>query len=188
MKIYKRTGLTAFLVISFFFMQWYIHHSKPTVKKSTILLDHVPDQKITGLKVSLFNPEGQLTHQLKTPLMTHVPNEDQYWFEHPRVIISEPNQPSWKIQSLEATATHQMELVTFNHHVQIRHSAFQNHPSGLIQTETLHYYPRAKKAITKDPISWLQASNTIHSQGMTAYLDQQRIDLNEARATYAPQK
>lgn len=184
MKKLKTTSAIACLFFLFAWLGWPIKRDRPALQIHHSQLEFLPDQKITGLQVSFYNEQGQLTHQLQTPAMTHIPHEDTHRFKHPHIIISEPNQPVWEIHARQATALHQQQII-FKQNVRIQHHAFNQHPAGIIKTNSLSYFPRIKKAMTEEEITWIQAGNTIQSQGMTAYLDRQQIDLNQAKAIYA---
>lgn len=149
-------------------------------------LEKLNDLHVTHLNVAFFDAAGHRTHALKSPGMEHVPYQNTYRLLSPKLIITQPKQPQWVIRSEKATAIHRGQEIILSHHVMLEHAPFQTHPQGVIKTEELRYYPKKNYAMTDLPITWKQQENHVLSQGMKAYLDDNRIELFKAEAIYEP--
>ena len=166
---------------------WYFARSSLVIKLDDETLSTTPDAIINQLTVQQFNDQGELSHYLHTPLMTHTPLENAHQLTTPHIIISQPNQPAWDIHAKEARALHNGQQITFNHHVVIHQKQDEHRQETTFTTEELTYLPKEKLATTPKEITLVQAKNVVRSKGMKAYLADNHVQLlSNARGTYAP--
>lgn len=149
-------------------------------------LEKLNDLHITQLKVQFFDTAGHETHALTSPKLEHMPHHDTYLLQAPHLTFTPMDKPHWRIDSDEAIATERGQKIVLSHHVVLRHAAFQTHPKGRIETEKLTFYPKTNYAMTDEAITWKQRDNRVFSEGMKAYLNENRVDLFQAKAIYEP--
>ncbi len=176
--------LSALAALLFYFgFNFKIDLPKVTSKNA---LEKLNDLHITGLKVQFFDTEGHQTHAVTSPRLEHIPHHDTYQLYSPHLTFTPIGKPHWRIDSDEAIARERGEEIILSHHVVLRHAPFQTHPAGRIETEKLTFYPKQNYAMTDEAITWRQQDNRVFSQGMKAYLNENRVDLFQAKARYEP--
>ena len=141
------------------------------------------DTVITNLTVYQFDETGELTHHLFTPKMQHTPQNNRHALQSPRIVIKQPNEPDWKIESNHADAIHGGKKITFLGNVIVH----QDEKGNTLNTEELTYYTSKKLATSSLPVRFKQPGSTVHSTGMRAYLDRKYIQLlSQSHATFEP--
>ncbi len=166
---------------------WYFASSPKQFKLDHQTLTTTPDTIISQLTVQQFDARGELSHYLRTPLLTHTPLNDVHQLSSPHILIARPNQPAWEIDAKDATALHNGEQITFHHDVIIHQQEAADRQATTLTTEELTYLPKQQLAITHKEITMVQAKNTVQSTGMKAWLAENRVQLlNHARGTYVP--
>ena len=147
------------------------------------------DNRIINLNLVQYNASGALAHQLKTPLMTHIPNGNVNHFNEPRITIMQEKQEPWHIQSKEGYSFDGGEKIIFKSQVQFEQMLAKNDGSNYFTTEELTYFPKIKIAQTDKDIHYVQPGSIVNAKGLKAWLNDKRVQLlSEARGSYAPAK
>lgn len=166
---------------------WYYTTLNTVPTLSDESLDATVDTTIINLKVRQFDANGSLANLLTTPLMEHIPKENIHLITRPHIIIQEPDQPAWDIQSKQAKSYEGGQRITFMQQVIIHQQAGTKTQESTLKTEEVTYYPKEKKATTELFVTFEQPGNTIQSTGMNAYLAEKRVELlHGARGSYEP--
>ncbi|CEK11128.1 LPS export ABC transporter periplasmic protein LptC [Legionella hackeliae] len=166
---------------------WYFASSTAIVKLDDKTLSQSADVIVTNLTVRRFDEEGKLINYLHTPQMQHIPADNTNLLKTPQIIITQPGQPAWQINSDHAKAIHGGEKITFIRNVIVHQNKGEHSQESTMKTEELTYFPKEKLATTDLAVSFEQPGSTVHSQGMKAYLADKRVQLlSRAHATYEP--
>jgi lipopolysaccharide export system protein LptC len=168
---------------------WYYASSAPVRHLDDQTLSKTADMVINNLKVQQFDANGRLVNYLQTPLMHHVPLNNTHWLKNPHVIIAQSDQPTWEIQSQQATSLNGGESITFNKQVVIHQQKDEHTQESTLKTEAMTYFPKDKLAITTLDVTYEQPGTIVQSTGMKAYLAEKRVLLmGQTRSTYAPNR
>lgn len=164
----------------------YFASSKPVKRLDESILSKTADIVVSNLTVRRFDETGTLINHLQTSMMQHIPENNTHLLTAPRLSLAQTNQPSWEISADMATGLNGGEQITFVQNVIIHQGKNKKGQESTIKTEILDYFSKSKIASTKAPVSFEQPGSIVHSKGMTAYLDDKRVQLSQARATFEP--
>jgi lipopolysaccharide export system protein LptC len=180
---FKYPFLVSLLVVLLVFWGLNLRQGLPriTLKNASEKTD---DLRISDLRVQIFDIEGHEVYALKSTHLEHIPSEEKYYLTSPHLHVNLTDKPHWHITSEKAIILEQSEEIQLEHHVQLEHASFREHAAGKIETEQLIFYPKKNYAMTTQPIAWHQEHNAVFSQGMRAYLDENKIELFHAKAIY----
>lgn len=166
---------------------WYVSNITPKFKLDAKALLTITDTVITNLNVQQYSPSGTLANSLQTPLMRHIPKNNTHWIKTPHILIIQPNQPAWEINSEQATALYGGQKITFNKQVRIHQNKGDHTEESTFTTEQITYYPKTKLALTSKDVLLVQPGNRVQSKGMRANLEKKHIQLlGQTRAIYDP--
>jgi lipopolysaccharide export system protein LptC len=187
MNIVKQTiwlFFAAFLLIG---SGWYYKQLKPSIRLDNETLSTTIDSTVSKLTVRQFNEKGELVNLLTTPLMEHIPKDNVHLLQTPHIIIKEPDQPAWEINSLTAKSYEGGEQITFINKVVVHQNADKKTQESTFKTEKITYFPKEKRATTDLFVTFEQPGNIVESTGMNAYLEEKRVELlHGAKGSYAP--
>lgn len=168
------------------FMGWYYAGPAKPVNLSEQELTTRPDAIIDRIQLIKYDKSGKPIQQLSAKRLVHVPEGDTSYFTSPIAIVQQEQQAPWHISAKHARADKGSEVLTLTDDVRLQ----QQHGQKLttINTQLLRYYPEKRLAKTDQTITLQQPGVNIRSQGMTAYLDQERVLLTKARGYYDPKQ
>jgi lipopolysaccharide export system protein LptC len=164
----------------------YFASSKPVKRLDDSTLSKTADIVVSNLSIRRFDETGKLINYLQTPMMQHIPENNTHLITLPRLSLTQTNQPAWEISAEMATGLNGGEQITFIQNVIIHQGKNEKGQESTIKTEHLDYYSKSKIASTEAPVSFEQPGSIVHSKGMKAYLDDKRVQLSQARATFEP--
>lgn len=164
----------------------YFASSKPVKRLDDQTLSKTADIVVSNLVIRRFDLTGKLIHYLQTPLLQHIPENNMHLVSLPRLSIAEANQPSWEISAKMAKGLEGGKQITFIQDVIIHQGKNKKGQESTIKTEILNYFPESKIASTEAAVSFEQPGSIVHSKGMKAYLEDKRVQLSHARATFEP--
>lgn len=168
---------------------WYFASSSPHFRLDADSLLTTTDTVIHQLTLHQYDTSGSLLNSLTSPLIRHIPKNNQHWLKNPVIVINQPNQSAWEIKADHAIALHGGEKITFNHHVHIHQNKDERSDESTLTTEQIIYYPKTKKAFTSKDILFEQPGNRVQSTGMKADLNTKHIQLlSQARGVYVPKQ
>lgn len=183
----KNAGWLFLILVTLAFSGWYFASSKAHYKLDDKTLNLTADNRITNLTLVQYDKSGHKVHQLKTPQMIHIPNENTNYFTEPRIIIIQDKQQPWEIQAKEGTSVKGGEKITLRSNVIIEQYLSSQGEKNHFETEMLDYYPQKKMAETDQSIHYEQPGAVVESLGMRAWLEDKRIQLlSRARGHYEP--
>lgn len=167
---------------------WYFAKSPEEVLLDNQILIKTPDMYVADLTVKQFDEQGKLAHQIKTPGLFHIPQDDRYQIRTPDVFVFHQHNDIWHIQSQKASLIQGGETITFDDNVVISQmTALSQAAVSVMKTESLTYLPKTKKALTSRFVSFEQAGTQIESEGMEAWLAEKKVHLlHKARGHYVP--
>lgn len=178
-----------FTLISLACSGWYFANLDNVIKLDKETLSNTIDTTVSNLTVRQFSTDGVLINYLTTPIMHHIPKGDVHLLENPHIIVAQDNKPYWDIRSKKAKSYAGGEKIIFSKEVIVQQNLNDKAQTSTMKTEEVTYYPKEKKATTDLFITYEQPGNFIQSRGMTAYLDEKRVELlHQARGSYAPAK
>ena len=168
---------------------WHFTKTKVIDSLAMKTLSSQVDSSVLNLRVKQFNKEGVLVNSLTTPLMKHIPKGDVNILQQPHIMVVQNDQPAWEIHAQKAKAFEGGKRIVFTKQVVVYQNAGDNNQESTLKTEEITYYPKEKKALSSLLVTFEQPGNVIQSRGMTAYLEEKRIELlHQARGTYVPAK
>ena len=168
---------------------WHYYQQSPTVRLDAEALAHSVQTTVRDLKIQQYNTEGQLTNFFSSPWVEHIPHDDVYLFQQPRILVSQEQQPPWDIRANQGKAIANWKKIIFSGQVVVEQAQGKKNLPSIFKTEEVTYYPKEKKASTDLLVTYEQPGNKIESQGMNAYLEEKRVELlHRARGHYAPTK
>ena len=135
---------------------------------------------------SEYDNQGIITHQFYAPLVKNISNQMNIIYSPDLKLQNEKE--SWQIKAKYAKTIGGLDTIELTQNVQIKHLENQATLASYLETEKLIYYPKTQEAHTKDPVTFSQGDNVIHSLGMDAsFANSTHIKLGQANGTYHPQ-
>ncbi len=185
MNAIKQATWICILLIMLASSGWYFARSKPSLTLDAQTLSKTYDTIIYDLRVRQFDTQGQLTHWLQTPQLTHIPENNIHELKTPYIKVTQKNEASWEIHAQEAIAVQGGKQVTFRKKVIISKQNDNHSPETTLKTEEITYFPKDQLATTLKDVTFVQSGNQVQSTGMKAYLAENRIQLlSNARGIY----
>lgn len=167
------------------FMGWYYAQPQATVKLSHQQLANLPDATFIHLKVTQFNDAGQIASLLTIPQLVHYPANNTSIMQSPIITLYRPQQPPWVITARHGKSEQGSTQITLWEDVVLHQASGVNTKESTISTSKIVYFPKQQFATTDQNITLQQPGVIVHSQGMNAYLSQQRVQLlHQARGQY----
>ncbi|MBA2652759.1 MAG: LPS export ABC transporter periplasmic protein LptC [Tatlockia sp.] len=186
MNALKQAAWLVSVLIALACSRFYFASLKPVERLNDSVLSKTADMVVSNLVVRRFDEKGKLVNFLQAPEMQHVPDNNTFYFSSPRMSLNQTDQPAWEISSKKAKALNGGEKITFINDVVIHQDKNTKGQESTIKTELLHYFSKTRIAMTKAAVSFEQPGSIVHSKGMKAYLDEKRVQLNHAHATFEP--
>ena len=117
MKLSKPVlGLSVFIICMT--LSVWVYTKKPAIKKlDEATLASTADLFIHKLTMRQFDKDGQLMHELQSPYVHHIPNNDTHVAQSPHVVIAQENQPPRDIRAEEATTHENGKKITLKDNV-----------------------------------------------------------------------
>lgn len=170
------------LIIVLGFTGWYYAQpSLSTPRLSEETLAHLPDVVITNVHATQFNNEGMLSSRFYTPELIHFPYNNMSQFVAPRIIIYSDQKADqvapWYIQADKGQSEQGSDQITLTQHVIMHQDASLTEKAKTITTEEIIYNAKTDRAFTDKMIYFDQTGLQVQSQGMEAYLKQQKVHL-----------
>jgi lipopolysaccharide export system protein LptC len=170
-------------------------------KSPTVLLDPVdtessefPYAYMTNIETTEFDTSGKMRYKMTTPaarfyqLDPTTPGPQDYTLiDHPRILFyAEGDTSPWYLSAVKGHTDASGERVRLTTDVEAQQDSNRH---GLIRVTTseLLVLPAQQYAETDKAVKMRARQNEIETQGMRAYLDEDRIELlSQVRGTYAP--
>lgn len=138
-----------------------------------------PHSITTGGSLKSFGENGELTHSVTAnELIQYKPKKgpETLHLKQPKVTISDPDGPSWSIHSEQGFINTYIETVQLNGEVVA--SQPDNNRQPRFSTEELTIDMRRSYATTDKPVIISALGHRIESEGISAYLKQEKIELH----------
>ncbi|MBA2711343.1 MAG: LPS export ABC transporter periplasmic protein LptC [Tatlockia sp.] len=164
----------------------YFASSKPVKRLDDTTLSKTADIVVSNLNIRRFDLAGNLINYIETPMMQHIPENNIHLLTSPKLTLAEADKPSWQISAKMAKGINNGERITFIQDVIVHQGKGKKVEESTIKTEVLDYFTKSKIASTEAPVSIEQPGSIVHSKGMKAYLDEKRVFLSKAQATFDP--
>jgi len=183
MNISKQFTYLFILLALIGFSTWIYLHSQSTDNK-TQHTENDFDFYAKGITYLQFDKTGKLKNTFSTPNLMHYPKDNASRFSNPNIVIFRDNEPPWTIIAKHGQAFHGNEKIILRDNVKLQQKAGSENPIRTITTSVLDFYPKTNFATTKAFIRFAQPGMIMTSNGMKAYLDEERILLSHARGNY----
>jgi lipopolysaccharide export system protein LptC len=170
-------------------------------KSPTVLLDPVdtessefPYAYMTNIETTEFDTSGEMRYKLTTPaarfyqLDPTTPGPQDYTLiDHPRILFyAEGDTSPWYLSAVKGRTDASGERVHLSTDVEAQQDS-KRHGLIRVTTSELLVHPAQQYAETDKAVKMRARQNEIETQGMRAYLDEDRIELlSQVRGTYAP--
>lgn len=153
---------------------------------------HYPQTFMIGVETREFTTKGELQHLLQTPRITHyqvdpeTPGDKDYTIiDHPQVAFYDEGEPSpWVLSARSGHSNFNNSLLRLVDEVLIQQETAER---GLVQitTDELLVHPQQQFAETDKAVKMRSPKGQMDAVGMTAYMQENRIELkSQVRAFY----
>lgn len=156
---------------------WFFAREKAEIKLEHTIVEKLSDLIITDLKVIKFDEQGRVDNTLNTTFLQHFPQNDTYFLDFPKIIMSGNSQPAWQITAKNAIAIEGGKKITFIDNVVVWQEGNANQPPRVLKTTELVYNTMMKIATTNKAVNFTQAGTTVNSDGMEANIEEQKVKL-----------
>jgi LPS export ABC transporter protein LptC len=150
------------------------------------ILLHIPDLSIHTFKMLEFDELGQLSKEVISDRVIHVPDQNQYLLHEPHIHFRGKENSFYYLLSNSAKTKQGFEQMIFNGHVLLQQPQSKETQAFTMLTETLTYLPKKEQAFTTMPVEFNQVGHVVHAHGMQADLKTNHITLHEAKAELQP--
>lgn len=147
----------------------------------------VPDYYLSGLTLSHFGPDGQLSRILRAEQMSHVAGEGTD-LERPRLTLHAPSGAPWVVTGTRGRLDPAGEVLTLPDDVLITRRATASNRPLRIETRNLRYRPAEGYAETDETVTVTSDGDRIESVGLNAWLTEASRILfrSQVRGHYEP--
>ncbi len=146
-----------------------------------------PDGYMINAVYQDYNDEGRLHALLKTPKMTHYPDNDTTQFLSPDVIMYTSQQIPWHITSEHGQSKQGADKVLLWGNVVIHQPNRPGSPETTIKTTQITVYPNEQYAQTKKAVSIKRPGSITNAIGLNANFKTGIFKLlSNSRGHYAP--
>lgn len=188
----KNTYLTAAILSSFLILSGWLHYFGQSNHAPRILdpktLNHSVDLMMFHVAFDEFDEQGKMIKHLEADKVTHIPFKNQFILYEPHITFhNETNEP-WHLSAKKATTTDGLNHIVFRKKVILNQKTSAKAPETTMYTDSLTYLPKQAEAFTKSPVLFKQQNNLLHSEGMQANLNTNKIKLTHAHAKIQPNK
>jgi LPS export ABC transporter protein LptC len=168
MSILRKSILAFVAGIAFLVFTPWLRHPAPQM--DVLIMPNQLNAVVKNMHWVEFNEDGHITQEFFSPQVENLPNKKGYHIAHPFLKLQQ-NQDYWEIKSVYANALQTIDTIELRKKVEIKHFKHPKQEASTIHTEALNYYPKQKRAHTKDLVTILFKDSTIKSQGLEALFE-----------------
>lgn len=156
---------------------WLLRQVTPPVLQKPAPATHIPDYYFTDATVTTLNDHGKPEAVMTAPRMLHHPGDDSVEVFAPRVEYFIAGGQPWHLQADHALLPSGGKLVELDGHVEMQRVGNNGGPPLIIHTDKMNVDLNTKIATTADPVEILQGNSRMTAVGMTAYMQDNRLQL-----------
>lgn len=124
-----------------------------------------PDFFMTNATYVQFNNEGQIRNQVHAAKITHLADNNMFFFDSPNIIMNNQNEEPWHITANKGKSEKGKDTVYLWENVKIIQKLGTNNPAYDITTTAMTIYPHLKIANTAQPVTIIQNQNITKARG-----------------------
>jgi LPS export ABC transporter protein LptC len=157
-----------------------------TYNRSSQHLAQTPDWFMRGVTGVKTNKRGQLNASIASPSLQHLPGKNSIALKNPYFVVYDKHNIPWHISAKHGEFFQDKPVrIVLSHHVVIKEMPSKNSKHTRVYTSKLTLYTATNLAKTKQPVTVIQQSSTVHAVGMIAHLKTGNIQfLSQTRAEY----
>jgi lipopolysaccharide export system protein LptC len=152
---------------------------------------HEPDLFAEGVRAVELDAEGRPTQTLSASRARHFPADGTIEFENPRLAVTRPGQPAFRVEAKQARVSGDRENAYFEGSVRATREAGEaaggGEPRITLATEFLHVIPKQDRAETDKAVTIEEGRGIIRATGFVLDNASKTIKLkSEVRGTIEP--
>jgi lipopolysaccharide export system protein LptC len=151
---------------------------------------HEPDLFAEGVRAVELDAEGRPTQTLSASRARHFPDDGTIEFENPRLAVTRPGQPAFRVEAKQARVSGDRENAYFEGNVRATREAGDaggDEPRITLATEFLHVIPKQDRAETDKAVTIEEGRGIIRATGFVLDNASKTIKLkSEVRGTIEP--
>ena len=134
---------------------------------------HDPDLIVEGVRAVELDKAGKPVQIIAAQVARHFPDDETVEFEHPHIVVTQPDRPRFTVRSERGRVSADRENVWFEGNVRAEREGEpgpdeQGNRAGPVRltTEFLHVIPRKDKALTDRPVTIEESHGIIRATGL----------------------
>lgn len=134
---------------------------------------HDPDLIVEGVRAVELDKEGRPVQIIAAQVARHFPDDETVEFEHPHIVVTQPDRPRFTVRSERGRVSADRENVWFEGNVHAEREGEakpdeQGNVAGPVRlsTEYLHVIPRKDRALTDRPVTIEESHGIIRATGL----------------------
>lgn len=149
------------------------------------------EESMTGVQATRFDKDGHLNQKIAMSSWQHLKGESITTMQKPELKMFYPNGSVCEIsadkgEAFQANTKGPLEKLHLFQNVVVQQIGQSPDSWWELKTNTLIYFPSNETAMTDDPVTVVGPSMSVKSQGLRAYLNQQRVEfINKVTSYYA---
>ncbi|MGH8379094.1 MAG: LPS export ABC transporter periplasmic protein LptC [Gammaproteobacteria bacterium] len=164
---------------------WLLRQVTPPTPQKPVPATHTPDYYFTDATVTTLNQQGKPEAIMTSPRMLHHPDDDSVEVFTPRIEYFVTSGPPWQVRADHGLLPSGGKLVELDGHVQMQRLGVNGGPPLVINTDKINVDLDTNIATTSDPVEILQGKSRMTGVGMQAYMNDNRLLLqNDVRGYY----
>ena len=171
-------------------MVWWFHLQNRTPSKPW--QQSKPQEYMAKLTITNYSENGKPKESLAADYWAFVPSNGRSDIKNPYIVVYKPNGDVWHISAHKAKAWHptigdKITQLDMLEKVTLERTTENNAVPTKITTENLQYFPKEEMLTSEDYVYMRQPGLSISGQGMSGYLDKNKINLhNNITTVYSP--
>lgn len=172
-----RNGVAICLLGAAAFATWYWSRAAPerldtTVRRPTPLGYYLRDAVLLGT-----NEQGSIVYRIEADLANERPEDGALLLSDVEIRYQPGQNIPWRVEAARAEVHRGTPLLQLEGGVRIERAGGEAGKHAVLETPSLRFEPEEHKAVASGPVSFQVGGRTLHAEGLTAFLKEDRLEL-----------
>lgn len=181
-RLQKRLWLPLLVVALGVFLAWLDQRDTRDAAPDPGARAQEPGHVIDSAELKLYDKAGKLTQRLKSPHITHTPQQSMTRLETPRATLIDSQQRQWRATANRGTLDGQQQRLTLKGDTRLT----APDEGWQLDTQRLYYDSATRHAWSDTPVLLQQPPQRMRAQRLDAWLNTSKVRLTNRVRGYHP--